>query len=502
MSPGSGAPARALADQPDQLGGRILHGADEHRQAQLALADQRAVVAVVDAVRSGRRPRRSPARRPRARRRCPSRCRPAAGCLDDRQRDGIDGAHASAPPDGDAQVADRRRPWPRSPGSITVVASICSTIAGPRSARRAAASSRSNTGAVCQRPSKQPAARRSRRPAAWRRGRPGRSARRSGNAGRRPITEVSRLTSTGPDLRQPHLEAREIGRLEQRLHRLARDIGATAAPRGSGASGRGTACRRRAARWSRRSRSAPRRSCAMPRSRCAVEDRVHLAPCRAPSSGTLRVLTKSWRRSATTQPSALVMPGRAGTSTSGMPSSRASATACSGPAPPKANSAKSRGSWPRASDTMRMAPAICVLPSRITAAAAASTLDARAAVPILSLEDLAHVRRRVTGRVDRQQPLRVEPAEHQIGVGDGRLACRRGRSRSGPARRRPTPGRPASMPAASMRAIEPPPAPTVLHVHHRHVDRQGVVDGRSRWTPAARRRGSAPRRSRCRPCRR
>ena len=39
----------ALADQADQLGGGVLHGADEHRQAQLALADQRAGVAVVDA---------------------------------------------------------------------------------------------------------------------------------------------------------------------------------------------------------------------------------------------------------------------------------------------------------------------------------------------------------------------------------------------------------------------------------------------------------------------
>jgi hypothetical protein len=46
---GLGRTGLALADQPDQLGGGILHGADEHRQAQLALADERAGVAVVDA---------------------------------------------------------------------------------------------------------------------------------------------------------------------------------------------------------------------------------------------------------------------------------------------------------------------------------------------------------------------------------------------------------------------------------------------------------------------
>ena len=77
------------------------------------------------------------------------------------------------------------------------------------------------------------------------------------------------------------------------------------------------------------------------------------------------------------------MPGRAGTSTFGRPSSRASAEACSGPAPPKANSAKSRGSWPRDTDTMRIAPAIFMLPS-LSTAAAAPTPSRPVARPILS----------------------------------------------------------------------------------------------------------------------
>ena len=51
-------------------------------------------------------------------------------------------------------------------------------------------------------------------------------------------------------------------------------------------------------------------------------------------------------------------PGRKGTITSGMPRSRASSTAYKGPAPPKATSAKSRGSWPRFTETRRIAPAM------------------------------------------------------------------------------------------------------------------------------------------------
>ncbi len=83
-----------------------------------------------------------------------------------------------------------------APGSITVVASICWTMAGP--VRRAASGSftRSNTCAVCQRPSannwRSPitaSCTLAERPA-------GSSSEAMGNAGRRPITEVTRLTST------------------------------------------------------------------------------------------------------------------------------------------------------------------------------------------------------------------------------------------------------------------------------------------------------------------
>ena len=89
-------------------------------------------------------------------------------------------------------------------------------------------------------------------------------------------------------------------------------------------------------------------------------------------SGRLMVWTKSCLRSATKQPSAFVIPGRVGIKTSGIPSSRARAEACIGPAPPNANKEKSRGSLPRDKETIRVAPAIRVVAICITAAAAVS----------------------------------------------------------------------------------------------------------------------------------
>ena len=65
--------------------------------------------------------------------------------------------------------------------------------------------------------------------------------------------------------------------------------------------------------------------------------------------------TRSRRSSLATRPSAERTPAAAGTSTLPIPSSSASAHACSGPAPPNATSAKSRGSWPRSTETSRSA---------------------------------------------------------------------------------------------------------------------------------------------------
>lgn len=61
---------------------------------------------------------------------------------------------------------------------------------------------------------------------------------------------------------------------------------------------------------------------------------------------TLDKIVPHWREDATQA---------RGTSTVGMPSSRAISTACNGPAPPKAKRAKSRGSCPFSTDTRRIA---------------------------------------------------------------------------------------------------------------------------------------------------
>ena len=66
---------------------------------------------------------------------------------------------------------------------------------------------------------------------------------------------------------------------------------------------------------------------------------------RSPVSSTLS--TTSRRRSETASPSADSTPETTGTTTRRMPSSSAIAAACSGPAPPNATSARSRGSIPR-----------------------------------------------------------------------------------------------------------------------------------------------------------
>ena len=68
-------------------------------------------------------------------------------------------------------------------------------------------------------------------------------------------------------------------------------------------------------------------------------------------------------------------------------------------------------------------------------------------------------RRDVERHLAAEEAVGAEPPEHEIGVGDGRLACRRGRSRPGPAPRPRSAGRRAGR-RASTRAIEPPPVPT------------------------------------------
>ena len=75
------------------------------------------------------------------------------------------------------------------------------------------------------------------------------------------------------------------------------------------------------------------------------------------------------------------------------------------------------------------------------------------------LDEIADAGERHRG-VDGEEALRVEPAEDEVGVGDGRprpAAAEADRPGRAPALSGPT----WSMPASSIRAIEPPPAPIV-----------------------------------------
>ncbi len=147
--------------------------------------------------------------------------------------------------------------------------------------------------------------------------------------------------------------------------------------------------------------------------------------------------------------------------------------ACSGPAPPKANRAKSRGSWPRAIDTMRIAPAIFILPSRSTAPAA--SLPSRpVARPILSAK-MARTASTPTGSATASSlPGCSRPSTRLASVMVGSTPAAAVADRSGPgagalradldqARRVDAGDRAA---AGADR----------VHVDHRHVDRHGVLD--------------------------
>ena len=106
---------------------------------------------------------------------------------------------------------------------------------------------------------------------------------------------------------------------------------------------------------------------ALPASAQFGEHRLDL-PASSEPSRPYSVRTKSCRHDAISMPSAEKVPGTFGMITLGMKISRAMATACSGPAPPNAIIAVSRGSTPLLTETARTASdiaasAICTMPS-------------------------------------------------------------------------------------------------------------------------------------------
>ena len=129
---------------------------------------------------------------------------------------------------------------------------------------------------------------------------------------------------------------------------------------------------------------------------------------------------------------------RAGRARGAMPRVRARSQACTGPEPPKARSARSRGSRPRSTVTARMARTMLALATSRTPSAASSTERPSGRGERRARWRRAPPRRR--GRARRRRGGRQE-AEHDVGVGDGGRGRRPGRSRPGPGRRRPTAGR-------------------------------------------------------------
>ena len=129
----------------------------------------------------------------------------------------------------------------------------------------------------------------------------------------------------------------------------------------------------------------------------------------------------------------------------------ATARACSGPAPPNAISAKSRGSRPRSTAISRIAFAMF--------SSAVRTRGQRR-----GLGRAGRARRRARRRRSRaalgverhraaEEVVRVEPAEHQVGVGQRSARCRPCRRRPGPARpRRSAARRAAGRPCRSRRS--------------------------------------------------
>ena len=168
-----------------------------------------------------------------------------------------------------------------------------------------------------------------------------------------------------------------------------------------------------------------------------------------------------------------------------MPSSSASAHAWSGPAPPNATSAKSRGSRPCSTETTRSARIISAFTTSITASGSRSPSARRGGRAV---------------ELDAAGKRRGQPTEEEVRVGHGRARRRHARSRPGRDRRPRSRGRRgARRPRPAARSSRRPRRPCARRASG------GGREGRrprARARAAPRRRRSRRRRSTCRPCRR
>ncbi len=126
-------------------------------------------------------------------------------------------------------------------------------------------------------------------------------------------------------------------------------------------------------------------------------------------------------------PSAENVPGLGGTIVLTMPISAARRLTWTGPAPPNPTSPKPRGSSPRWTDISRSALAIAALAiSTIPKAAVTTSRPERVGA---ALADRPRRGVHVEMQLAAEERLGAEPAEDEVGVGDGRLRGRRGRRR-------------------------------------------------------------------------
>ena len=206
-------------------------------------------------------------------------------------------------------------------------------------------------------------------------------------------------------------------------------------------------CPRRRRRPPRRARTARRRARRRPprsrRPKPAPARRRACAPDRAGGRSSACPRPRTPRRRAARRPRA-------------MPSSRASATACMPPPPPKAISVNSRGSKPRLTETSFSA--LTMLALAIADHAAGRLLDS-ASSRAPSAARRADASSMSAAIAPAAEVVRVDAAGDQIGVGRRSARCRRGRRRPGRARRRRCAARHAACRTASTQAMLPPPLP-------------------------------------------
>ena len=113
---------------------------------------------------------------------------------------------------------------------------------------------------------------------------------------------------------------------------------------------------------------------------------------------------------AASRPNAASTPGASGTMTSAMPISSASATPCTGPAPPSTTSANCRGSYPRLIVTRRIWSAMRALITRMDARRRRGRVQAE---PFADGGDRARRRRHVERHQAAGESLRVQIAEQR-----------------------------------------------------------------------------------------